>query len=98
MKDKNNELNEFIKNLEKKLLKNSDTSLSNNLDVNDSFKKDYKVIINFLSEYLSSFCIIGYTNDNDRILFLEAKSPKDYDALIESVKNALIMFLNKGNS
>jgi hypothetical protein len=43
-----------------------------------------------VEEYLSSFLLLGYTMDGERVILQGYESPKDKDAVMEFLKNVFI--------
>ena len=53
-------------------------------------KLNAEIMANFMSEYLSSYILIGYTVDGKPVRVTMARTPQDYDALSTSLQRYIM--------
>jgi hypothetical protein len=72
------------------LKRSMDKWLKSNEGKNSVVIRDLTILKGIIEEYLSSFLLLGYTMDGERVILQGYESPKDKDAIMEFLKNVFI--------
>ena len=57
------------------------TSINAADDIRNGNDEDLSVMNDYLSEYLKSFCLLGYDTKGESVVILAGKTAQDYDAI-----------------
>lgn len=72
------------------LKKSMDRWLKTNEGKHSVVLRDLSILRGIIEEYLSSFLLLGYTMDGERVILQGYETPKDKDAVMEFLKNVFI--------
>jgi hypothetical protein len=72
------------------LKKSMDRWLKTNEGKHSVVLRDLTILRGIVEEYLSSFLLLGYTMEGERVILQGYGSPKDKDAVMEFLKNVFI--------
>jgi hypothetical protein len=86
--DIENKLYDALNSVE--LKRSMDKWLKSNEGRNSVVIRDLTILKGIIEEYLSSFLLLGYTMDGERVILQGYESPKDKDAVMEFLKNVFI--------
>jgi hypothetical protein len=67
-------------------------------DIKQSKYQDLEHMNSIIEEFLSTFMILGYDLNGEKVFIMHAKSHQDKDALIEHLRTTLLNLVNKDNS